>query len=173
MSLNVFLVFFCNVNPTSFKKYTWLYCLVCYGGPLVPAVTLVSIRGDPRGPVFGNAAVSRENTTSRRLSAHILDSSGAGFVQNGALCACIRTTSLSGFASSCPFSSISLLVTTFSTTEINSRTLRSRAPSSQRKANETRRAAAETRRKRFVELCSLYSHIAPLLWSRSNGSLRA
>ncbi|KAI9158180.1 Cyclic AMP receptor-like protein A [Paramyrothecium foliicola] len=57
MSLNVFLVFFCNVNPASFRKYTWLYCLVCYGGPLIPAVTLVSIRGDPRGPIFGSAAL--------------------------------------------------------------------------------------------------------------------
>jgi hypothetical protein len=57
MSVNVFLVFFCNVNHASFRKFTWLYCLVCYGGPLIPAVTLISIRGDPRGPVFGNAAL--------------------------------------------------------------------------------------------------------------------
>ncbi|POR35837.1 Cyclic AMP receptor-like protein A [Tolypocladium paradoxum] len=58
MAVNVFLVFFYNANPASFRKYLWVYCLVCFGGPMIPAIALISIRGDPRGPVYGDAAVS-------------------------------------------------------------------------------------------------------------------
>ncbi|KAK5988178.1 hypothetical protein PT974_12318 [Cladobotryum mycophilum] len=57
MAVNVFLVFFCNADPTSFRKYIWVYCLICFGGPMIPAIVLVSIRDDPRGPIFGNAAL--------------------------------------------------------------------------------------------------------------------
>lgn len=58
MAVNVFLVFFNNANPATFRKYTWIYCVICYGGPMIPSVVLISIRGDPKGPVFGDAAVS-------------------------------------------------------------------------------------------------------------------
>ncbi len=58
MALNVFLVFFFNFDPSSFRKYAWVYCLVCYGGPLITAVVLISIRDNPRGLIFGDAVVS-------------------------------------------------------------------------------------------------------------------
>lgn len=58
MAFNVFVVFYCNVDPTCFRKYVWLYIIVCFGGPLIPAITLISIRDDERGPVYGDAAVS-------------------------------------------------------------------------------------------------------------------
>ncbi|KKP07340.1 hypothetical protein THAR02_00537 [Trichoderma harzianum] len=57
MAFNVFLVFFFNANPASFRKRIWIYCIICFGGPLVPAVVLVSIHDDTKGPVFGNAAL--------------------------------------------------------------------------------------------------------------------
>ncbi|KAL7911730.1 putative G-protein coupled receptor protein [Trichoderma velutinum] len=57
MAFNVFLVFFYNANPATFRKRIWIYCIVCFGGPLVPAVVLVSIHDDAKGPVFGNAAL--------------------------------------------------------------------------------------------------------------------
>ncbi|KAB5580271.1 G-protein coupled receptor [Coniochaeta sp. 2T2.1] len=57
MAVNVWMVFFLAANPTSFRQYLWLYCLVCYGAPALPAVTLLLIRGDPRGPVYGNATL--------------------------------------------------------------------------------------------------------------------
>lgn len=57
MAFNVYLVFFHNANPASFRKRIWIYCLICFGGPLVPAIVLVSIRDDAKGPVFGNASV--------------------------------------------------------------------------------------------------------------------
>lgn len=58
MAFNVYLVFFHNVDPAAFRKHIWLYCLVCFGGPMLPAVILLSIRNDSRGPVFGDATVS-------------------------------------------------------------------------------------------------------------------
>ena len=58
MAVNVFLVFFNNADPAMFRQYTWIYCIICFGGPMIPAVVLVSIRGDTRGNVFGDAAVS-------------------------------------------------------------------------------------------------------------------
>lgn len=57
MAFNVFLVFFCSVDPTYFRTYWWAYCIVCFGGPLIPAVVLISIHDDSRGPVFGDATV--------------------------------------------------------------------------------------------------------------------
>ncbi|KAH8123705.1 hypothetical protein FP744_10005767 [Trichoderma asperellum] len=57
MAFNVFLVFFNNANPAVFRKRIWIYCIICFGGPLVPAIVLVSIHDDAKGPVFGNAAL--------------------------------------------------------------------------------------------------------------------
>ncbi|XWX00869.1 hypothetical protein V2A60_008892 [Cordyceps javanica] len=57
MACNVFLVFFCNVDPTSFPRYIWAYCIVCFGGPLIPAITLISLKDRSRGPVFGDATL--------------------------------------------------------------------------------------------------------------------
>lgn len=57
MACNVFLVFFCNVDPASFPRYLWVYCLICFGGPLIPAIVLISIDDRARGPVFGDATV--------------------------------------------------------------------------------------------------------------------
>lgn len=58
MAINVYMVFFLAANPTSFRQYLWVYCLICFGAPAVPALILLTIRNDPRGPVYGNATVS-------------------------------------------------------------------------------------------------------------------
>ncbi|KAH6675355.1 G-protein coupled receptor [Plectosphaerella plurivora] len=56
MAINVFLVFFYGANPTSFKRYLWLYCLVCFGGPFIPAIALLLAR--PNGQLmYGNATL--------------------------------------------------------------------------------------------------------------------
>lgn len=75
MAFNVFLVFFCNVDPVYFRTYWWVYCIVCFGGPLIPAVVLISIHDDSRGPVFGDATVSESpkcSTTTVELTAAAL-----------------------------------------------------------------------------------------------------
>ncbi|RDA94715.1 hypothetical protein CP533_6771 [Ophiocordyceps camponoti-saundersi (nom. inval.)] len=57
MAVNVFLVFFNNADPASFRRYIWVYCLVCFGGPLIPAIVLISITNKDRGPVYGDATL--------------------------------------------------------------------------------------------------------------------
>jgi hypothetical protein len=57
MAVNVFLVFFFGANPSSFRKHVWLYCLVCFGAPAIPAIACLLIR-DERGKVYGDATVS-------------------------------------------------------------------------------------------------------------------
>ncbi|KAM0432938.1 hypothetical protein ACHAPT_004643 [Fusarium lateritium] len=57
MAINVFLVFFFNANPRTFRQYAWLYCIVCFGGPMIPAIVLISVRGHPDGLIFGDATL--------------------------------------------------------------------------------------------------------------------
>ncbi|KAH7134234.1 hypothetical protein EDB81DRAFT_903036 [Dactylonectria macrodidyma] len=57
MSVNVFLVFFLNASPSTFRKYAWVYCFICFGGPMIPAIVLISIRDPEKGLVFGDAAL--------------------------------------------------------------------------------------------------------------------
>jgi hypothetical protein len=57
MAINVFLVFFFRTSPDSFKKWWWVYCLVCYGGPFIIALSLLFVRKEGRGPVYGGATV--------------------------------------------------------------------------------------------------------------------
>jgi len=38
MAVNVFMVFFFAASPNSFRKYLWLYSLICFGLPALPAV---------------------------------------------------------------------------------------------------------------------------------------
>ncbi|EGR51434.1 G-protein coupled receptor protein [Trichoderma reesei QM6a] len=56
MAVNVFLVFYFHTNPDSFRKRWWIYCLICYGGPFVIALTLLLVRS-PRGLVYGGATI--------------------------------------------------------------------------------------------------------------------
>lgn len=105
MAFNVFLVFFNNANPSKFQEYKWIYCVVCFGGPLLPAIVLVSIRDEERGPVFGDAAVSIPDITCMLEGYSDRSSScGAGSGPNGALFVFMRTTFPFGSVSSSLFS---------------------------------------------------------------------
>lgn len=57
MAVNVYMVFFLAANPNSFRRYLWLYCLVCFGAPALPALICLILRRDSRG-IYGNATVS-------------------------------------------------------------------------------------------------------------------
>jgi len=99
MAVNVYLVFFHNADPSSFRKYLWVYCLVCFGGPMVPAIILISIRDDVRGPIFGDAVVSTPLDMASRLLTRV--SCGVGSAPNGLSCGSTHTTFPSGCASFC------------------------------------------------------------------------
>lgn len=68
MAVNVYLVFFYNVRPSVFRQYAWVYCAICYGGPLITAIALISIRNDERGLIYGDAVVSPDRDVHLRLS---------------------------------------------------------------------------------------------------------
>ncbi|CAM1506028.1 Fc.00g056690.m01.CDS01 [Cosmosporella sp. VM-42] len=56
MAINVFLVIFCGASPASFRRYLWLYCLICFGGPFIPAIIL--LLAQPNGQMmYGNATL--------------------------------------------------------------------------------------------------------------------
>ncbi|KHN97035.1 G-protein coupled receptor [Metarhizium album ARSEF 1941] len=57
MAINVFLVFYFRTSPDSFQRWWWLYCLICYGGPFVIALSLLLVRGSPKGLVYGDAVI--------------------------------------------------------------------------------------------------------------------
>ncbi|KAF7555580.1 hypothetical protein G7Z17_g2091 [Cylindrodendrum hubeiense] len=57
MAFNVFLVFFFRTSPDAFRKWWWLYCLICYGGPFGISLALVLVRHPGRGRVFGQATI--------------------------------------------------------------------------------------------------------------------
>ncbi|KAJ4138162.1 hypothetical protein NW768_001980 [Fusarium equiseti] len=57
MAFNVFLVFFFRASPDSFRRWWWVYCLICYGGPFAIAIALLLVRNPNRGLVFGQATI--------------------------------------------------------------------------------------------------------------------
>jgi hypothetical protein len=70
MAVNVYMVFFFAASPTSFVRYLWLYCLICFGLPFIPAISLLILNHYRRGEdgaylYFGNATVRSSATTAR------------------------------------------------------------------------------------------------------------
>jgi len=59
MAINVVMVFFMDGNPHSIKKWGWLYCLICYGGPLIVSLVCLRLRAPGKGMVYGSAGVSQ------------------------------------------------------------------------------------------------------------------
>ncbi|KAK2051069.1 G-protein coupled receptor [Colletotrichum caudatum] len=58
MAINAFLVVFHGVSPSSIQKYIWVYCIICFAGPLIPGLCLLLIK--PEGSeysVYGDAAL--------------------------------------------------------------------------------------------------------------------
>lgn len=55
MAVNVYMVFFMAYHPS--YKHMWLYCLLCFGLPALPA--LICLFHAPNGErIYGNATVS-------------------------------------------------------------------------------------------------------------------
>ncbi|KAH6986954.1 G-protein coupled receptor [Ilyonectria destructans] len=74
MAINVFLVIFHGASPASFRRYLWLYCLICFGGPLIPAIVLLVARPDGQ-MIYGNATlwcwISNDWNALRIYTTHI------------------------------------------------------------------------------------------------------
>lgn len=56
MAVNVFLVFFFGANPASFRKHLWVYCIICFGAPAIPAIVCLLVPTSD-GKIYGDATV--------------------------------------------------------------------------------------------------------------------
>lgn len=65
MAINVLLVFYFRASPNSFQRWWWLYCIICYGGPMMIALILLVVKDIGKGPVYGDATVRRAHLTHR------------------------------------------------------------------------------------------------------------
>ena len=57
MAINVLLIFFTKTKPNSIKRWGWLYCLLCYGGPFIIALICLQLKDSNKSNVYGNAGV--------------------------------------------------------------------------------------------------------------------
>jgi len=55
MACNVYLTFYHKYDAERLKKMEKWYFLICYGIPLVPAVTFIWARTPGKGRIYGNA----------------------------------------------------------------------------------------------------------------------
>lgn len=120
MAVNVFLVFFFGANPAAFRKYLWVYCVICFGTPAIPAIVCLLIPTSD-GKIYGDATVRGISRRPTTIPANFL-SYGAGSVTTGAGFASSRTMGPSGSASSSRPLSTLLLVTTSSISATSSAT---------------------------------------------------
>ena len=59
ISINVYLTLFRKYNATQLKALEWKYHAMCYGLPLIVALTYVFIETERRGKIYGPATVRR------------------------------------------------------------------------------------------------------------------
>ncbi|KAM3512729.1 hypothetical protein MY11210_003603 [Beauveria gryllotalpidicola] len=57
MAINVLLVFYFRATPDSFARWWWVYCLICYGGPFIIAMSLLLAKTGNKIPVYGEATI--------------------------------------------------------------------------------------------------------------------
>lgn len=57
MAVNVYLVFFRRYDSTRLKKLYWLYGVICYGLPFIPAMVCLFLKTHKKGKIYGNATL--------------------------------------------------------------------------------------------------------------------
>ncbi|TVY88207.1 Cyclic AMP receptor-like protein A, partial [Lachnellula willkommii] len=57
MAVNVYLVFFRRYDAHRLKKLYWVYCLLCYGLPFIPALFCLVYKTKVKGKMYGNATL--------------------------------------------------------------------------------------------------------------------
>ena len=58
MACNVYLAFFRKYNSHDLRRLEWVYILLCYGIPFIPALVYCFITTTERGKIYGSAVVS-------------------------------------------------------------------------------------------------------------------
>ncbi|KAK0715953.1 hypothetical protein B0H67DRAFT_255128 [Lasiosphaeris hirsuta] len=76
MAVNVLLVFVKGANPRTIRKWGWLYCLICYGGPFGIALACLLVTDSGKTLIYGNAGtwcwISDDWNSSRIYSSYML-----------------------------------------------------------------------------------------------------
>jgi hypothetical protein len=57
MAVNIYLAFYRHYSGKDLKRLEKWYFVVCYGLPLIPAVVMLCIKTEERGPIYGSAVV--------------------------------------------------------------------------------------------------------------------
>lgn len=58
MAVNVYLVFFRRYDAHRLRKLYWVYALLCYGIPFIPAMVCLLLKVNGKKQIYGNATVS-------------------------------------------------------------------------------------------------------------------
>jgi hypothetical protein len=58
MAVNVYLVFFRRYDPIRLRRLHWVYGVLCYGLPFIPAMFCLFYKDKKRGKMYGDATVS-------------------------------------------------------------------------------------------------------------------
>jgi len=74
MAVNVYLVFFRRYDAIRLKKLYWIYGLLCYGLPFIPAMFCLFYKTKKKGRMYGNATV-RQIHPSKSLCTDVAISS--------------------------------------------------------------------------------------------------
>jgi hypothetical protein len=74
MAVNVYLVFFRRYDAIRLKKLYWIYGLLCYGLPFIPAMFCLFYKTKKKGRMYGNATV-RQIYPSKSLCTDVAISS--------------------------------------------------------------------------------------------------
>jgi hypothetical protein len=56
MAVNVYLVFFKRYDARHLKRLYWIYAVLCYGIPFIPAMVCLLLK-PKKGVIYGNATV--------------------------------------------------------------------------------------------------------------------
>ena len=58
MAINVYLVFFRRYDAHMLRRLYWIYGVICYGLPLIPAMFCLLYSDERKGKMYGDATVS-------------------------------------------------------------------------------------------------------------------
>jgi hypothetical protein len=75
MAVNVYLVFFRRYDAHRLKRLYWIYGVICYGLPFIPAMFCLFYKTKRQGKMYGNATVSASSLKVYVSNPH---SSGVG-----------------------------------------------------------------------------------------------
>lgn len=69
MAVNVYLVFFRRFDATRLRRLYWIYAVLCYGIPFIPAMVCLLLKTN-KGQIYGNATVILSSSSGAWITAY-------------------------------------------------------------------------------------------------------